>query len=254
MDDAAGATNEPDVTSWWTSGRYFVGPADLPDQFELHRMVGGGAEAEVWQAVARPSGADPTGVTVAIKMFHESMEPDPDWQQRVETLSLVQHPGLARVHKAFTGAPPHPAGGARSDGTPPRCYVVMEFVGGPSLQEWLGDHPDAPLSRRLATLTNVASALGALHRGSHGVPPVAHGDVKPDNIRLRGMDAADGAQLVDFGLMHIQGASRPHRTGATRCYAAPELFDDQCPHSAPGRAPRLAPWPACCRGRHDDRP
>jgi hypothetical protein len=63
--------------------------------------------------------------------------------------------------------------------------------------------------------------LDALHAGSSTVPPVAHGDVKPDNARLT---PDGGIRLVDFGLLRAQGTTRAGPAMATLPYTAPEIF------------------------------
>jgi serine/threonine protein kinase len=95
----------------------------------------------------------------------------------------------------------------------------MELVDGITYREWLNEHPDRTVLERLRPLTTVAAALDEMHSGTQTTVPVAHGDVKPSNIIIR----ADGSSiLVDLGLTRI--ADGTGRTGHSRPYAAPELF------------------------------
>jgi len=71
-------------------------------------------------------------------------------------------------------------------------YLVMEYVQGSTLQDWLDQAPrrDALEIARLGAL--VAHALHSLHERE-----VCHLDLKPANVMIRD---GDGAVLLDFGL------------------------------------------------------
>ena len=74
-----------------------------------------------------------------------------------------------------------------------RPYLVMEFVPGETLQQWLDRKPprDAQEIARLGAL--VADALHALHQQG-----ACHLDLKPANVMIRA--SGDSAVLLDFGL------------------------------------------------------
>ena len=203
----------------------YAGPDDSPDTYQLVELIGSGGEAQVWRAVTRPDPTSPAGVAVAVKVFSDDLAPAAaaDWLRRAQAMRHVHNPGLAVVHAAFIGAPMHSAGTAGTAGlTDAPCrYLVMELVNGPSLQEWLEDNPGAGLRERLRWLSTLAAGLDALHAGTGGVPPVAHGDVKPDNARLT---PDGGVKLVDFGLMRMLGTPRPGPPMASVLYTAPEFF------------------------------
>jgi serine/threonine protein kinase len=141
--------------------------------------------------------------------------------RRTQSIRHIHNPALARIHAAFIGAPMHPPMTVPNSAAPQCRYLVMEFVDGPSLLEWLEDNPGASLRERLRLLLTLAAGLDALHAGSSTVPPVAHGDVKPDNARLT---PDGGIRLVDFGLLRAQGTTRAGPAMATLPYTAPEIF------------------------------
>lgn len=100
----------------------------------------------------------------------------------------------------------------------PWYYLVMPYVDGCTLRDYLFQQKRLTLEEAASFLSQIASALQYAHE--HGV---VHRDVKPSNILLR----EDGyAYLVDFGLAKaMQGAESLTSAGAmvgTPEYMAPE--------------------------------
>jgi serine/threonine-protein kinase len=97
-------------------------------------------------------------------------------------LSRVEHPNIVRVWGH--GHWPHPARGWP--------YLIMEYVEGPNLWQWLEQHNPTPRDVT-AMVAALADALAAVHdRGA------LHRDVKGDNVLVR---ASDGQPvLLDFGV------------------------------------------------------
>jgi serine/threonine protein kinase len=100
----------------------------------------------------------------------------------------------------------------------PWYYLVMPYVDGCTLRDYLFRHKRLTLEEAASFLSQIASALQYAH--DHGV---VHRDVKPSNILLR----SDGyAYLVDFGLAKaMQSAEVLTSAGAmvgTPEYMAPE--------------------------------
>lgn len=100
----------------------------------------------------------------------------------------------------------------------PWYYLVMPYVDGCTLRDYLFRHKRLTLEEAASFLNQIASALQYAH--DHGV---VHRDVKPSNILLR----SDGyAYLVDFGLAKaMQSAEVLTSAGAmvgTPEYMAPE--------------------------------
>jgi predicted Ser/Thr protein kinase len=117
-------------------------------------------------------------------------------------LAALDHPNLARVYDLdFHGEAP---------------FLVMEYVRGPTLQDWSGGRPVPP--RRAADLVlRIARALAVAHRRG-----IIHQDVKPSNI-VMGPD--EEPRLIDFGLARLRhawddGPQSP--SGGTPAFMAPE--------------------------------
>ena len=110
------------------------------------------------------------------------------------------------------------------DGVP---GLVMEFVDGPTLENWLVDNrPD--LARAEAIFRAILSAVSRAHR--HGL---VHRDLKPGNVLLDVVDDELLPKVTDFGLAKIladeQGGISQTRAGiamGTPAYMSPEQVRD----------------------------
>ena len=78
---------------------------------------------------------------------------------------------------------------------PPGCqpYLVMEYIEGPTLAEWIGSDPRPGFRELSRKIAQVADGLDSAHRAG-----LIHRDVKPNNILI---ELATGrAKITDFGL------------------------------------------------------
>lgn len=123
-----------------------------------------------------------------------------------------RHPNLVEVYDVTEGArPPY--------------YLEMEYVEGPTLEQWLASKP--PRKERLEIIAQVADALDTAHAAG-----IYHRDIKPSNILLTHRhDGTLQAKLSDFGLgaaddtqlLQSIAVSRVERIAGTWDYIAPEL-------------------------------
>lgn len=104
-------------------------------------------------------------------------------------------------------------------------YYVMEYVEGPTLRQWMHDHPSADIALVRPIVEQIAAGLRAFHRME-----MIHQDLKPENIVIDG----DGTvKIIDFGSVKIAGleevASPIDDAGllGTVGYAAPEYLLEQ---------------------------
>jgi serine/threonine-protein kinase len=108
--------------------------------------------------------------------------------------------------------------GLRDDGAP---YLVMEYLFGESLGDWLARERVMPPAQGLPLVRQVASGLSAAHREG-----VIHRDIKPGNIYLVGeKGVAYCAKVVDFGfarLTEMKGLTQAGMAVGTIEYMAPE--------------------------------
>jgi serine/threonine protein kinase len=200
-----------------SSADFWVGPAVAPRTYRLVSLLGGGGEGEVWRAEVALSTGGRRQVAVKILPSTGHTDEVAEWDRFGHLLKSLGHPGLVRVTDVFCGAGPHRGDEAARNPAPFR-YVVMDYIDGLSLREWCDENPEATASARLRMLRMIASALDAMHAGATTAVPVAHSDVKPSNIVLRG---EGGTVLVDLGLARLTDAAGVADHSAP--YTAPEL-------------------------------
>lgn len=101
-------------------------------------------------------------------------------------------------------------------------YVVMEFVDGQTLTQWMIDNPKPDLETMRGIVEQIARGLGAFHRME-----MLHQDLRPDNIMI---DKTGTVKIIDFGATKVAGvieAAPPAGQGeilGTAQYTAPEYF------------------------------
>lgn len=140
--------------------------------YELLEPVGRGGMGVVHRA--KQNG---TNRQVAIKLLHVGSVDSSRFSVEAQAMARLRHPSIVPVHEAGT-----------SDGVQ---FLVMDFVGGESLANYLDRGPIDP--REAAVLMKkVALAVEYAHSRN-----VIHRDLKPQNILL---DPSGEPQIVDFGL------------------------------------------------------
>ncbi|MEO7018732.1 MAG: protein kinase [Ktedonobacteraceae bacterium] len=169
-------------------------------RYELRRRIAQGGMAEVYLAYDRRVRRQ-----VAVKVLYGRDEP---FVRRFEREALavgaLSHNHILPLYDF----------GEQS----PWYYLVMPYVDGCTLRDYLFRHKPLTLEEAASFLSQIASALQHAHDQG-----VVHRDVKPSNILLR----QDGyAYLVDFGLAKaMEGAEALTSVGAmvgTPEYMAPE--------------------------------
>lgn len=149
---------------------------------------------------------------VAIKMLSTTLAQDSDeirtrFGLEARTIAVLRHPHILQIYDF--------------DIERSRPYMVMEFIEGQNLKEYLYDlhamGQTLPWDEVLRIMARVADALDYAHHRN-----MIHRDVKPANIML-GRDG--GVYLSDFGLVRLldqPGLTQTGRLIGTLEYMAPE--------------------------------
>ena len=163
-----------------------------------------------WKAEGRPAftALDPDlGHEFVVKLARRPVQLDPEGaeQLRAEGRKLAQldHPNLVRV--------------VASDIHEGRPYIVLEYVAGRSLKQYVNQQRPSPwAAARL--VAELAAAVAYLHGRE-----IVHQDITPRNVLI---DERGQARLIDLGMARLRGAwggdAGEGPVGGTRPYLSPE--------------------------------
>jgi serine/threonine-protein kinase len=145
--------------------------------YRITKRIGAGGVGEVFKGVDEMLKRE-----VAIKVLRDELAADPVFLARFRNEAQLQaklsHPNVANVH-AFV-----------QEGE--QQFLVMEYVAGISLEEFVRSGGPVPVERALELF--LPALAGIEHAHAHGI---VHRDIKPANIML-----ADAGQVkvMDFGI------------------------------------------------------
>lgn len=184
------------------------GPA-LPPQYKFLAKLGRGSMGAVF--LAQHTKLDRL---VAIKLlppadqFTYTGHAIERFQKEARLLAKMQHPGIVDVYDA----------GETDDG---QLYIVMEFVEGTDLQEYIQTKGRVETQNALLIVSRVCAALQHAH--SRGV---IHRDIKPGNILIN--SSLSTIKIADFGIARSlaagPGADQPGVVFGSPPYMAPEAY------------------------------
>lgn len=177
-------------------------------KYELRERIGRGGMAEVYKGYHAALDRN-----VAIKILHPFLGEDPAFKERFETearnIAKLRHPNIVQVYDFD------------HDDRRDLYYMVMEYIGGPTLSarlmalEFQGLHftvmEAVSITRKLADALAYAHSRGMVHR-----------DIKPGNVMF---DADGRVVLTDFGIARIVSGPSMTASGSmvgTPAYMSPE--------------------------------
>jgi len=181
-----------------------LSPGDKLDKYEVVEQIGAGGFSVVWKAYDSLLGRH-----VAIKQIMPDVTGDDEaFREKVRN--------EAKVQKAVASSGKHLVHIYDVIDEPRGIFIVMEFVDGPSLEQFIAQQK-GPIDQQtaLGIIGATAIALQAIHSRD-----VIHRDLKPSNILLPN---AGGLKVTDFGLAALIEEQEEMAAGSVR-YMAPEMF------------------------------
>ena len=177
------------------------------DGYRIVRELHGSSRSHVYLAVDSD-----TGEAVVIKTPSVDLQGDPAHLERF----LMEEWVARRINSAYVLKPCRQA---RKRG---HLYVVMEYVEGRTLAQWMVDNPKPDLDTVRGIVEQIARGLRAFHRLE-----MLHQDIRPENILI---DATGSVKIIDFGSTKVAGlmeigspVERPNMLGTPQ-FTAPEYF------------------------------
>lgn len=179
-------------------------------RYEILSELGRGAMGVVYKA--RDPKINRVVAVKTVSLAGQPPEEEREYRERfireAEAAGRLSHPGIVTIFDV--GEEPN----TRSP------YIVMEFVGGQTLDEFLSDHDHKLAVEKALQLTlELAEALDCAHGQG-----VVHRDLKPANILL----TPDGhAKIADFGIAKLNLANQTlaGRALGTPAYMSPEQLN-----------------------------
>ncbi len=189
---------------------------DLPEQtllgnrYQLESRIGQGGMGAVYKAADTRF----NNRSVAIKEMSRAgltpsriQEAEDAFERESRLLADLVHPNLPRIYDYFTEEE--------------RSYLVMDFIEGETLEEYLEHKGGGPvnLEQALDWGMQICDVLSHLHTHQ---PPIIFRDLKPSNVML----SNGHVYLIDFGIARIFKPGQSHDTVAfgSPGFAAPEQY------------------------------
>ena len=142
------------------------------------------------------------GKRFLIKTTKDNTEQQSKMLYREYQLSIgCDHPHLVHIYTV-------------EEGLPFGAGLVMEYIEGRTLKEYLAEKPSKKERERI--FSELLSAVGYLHKRG-----IIHNDLKPENILITHAD--NTLKLIDFGLADSDAEYAMRTLGCTPRYASPEL-------------------------------
>lgn len=172
--------------------------------FDEIEFIGEGVTSKVFRAREKK-----TGTAVALKILNPHLATDSisieRFKREIRIAREIQHPQVIAIYDLVTRDEPY--------------YLVMEFVDGLSLKDYIRLHSPLPIETVVSILTQLFDALSLCHSKN-----VIHRDLKPQNVMI----TAEGAvKILDFGIARMTALTDLTQTGTSLGspeYMAPELF------------------------------
>jgi len=179
-------------------------------RYQILSELGRGAMGIVYKA--RDPKINRVVAVKTVSLAGQTPEEEREYRERffreAEAAGRLSHPGIVTIFDV----------GEEPETRAP--YIVMEFVGGQSLDKLLSqDDHKLPLETALQLTLELAEALDCAHGQG-----VVHRDLKPGNILL----TEDGhAKIADFGVakLHLANQTLAGRALGTPAYMSPEQLN-----------------------------
>ncbi|XP_062857376.1 5'-AMP-activated protein kinase catalytic subunit alpha-2 isoform X1 [Trichomycterus rosablanca] len=148
-----------------------------------------------------------TGHKVAVKILNRqkirSLDVVGKIKREIQNLKLFRHPHIIKLYQVIS--------------TPTDFFMVMEYVSGGELFDYICKHGRVEESEARRLFQQIISAVDYCHRHM-----VVHRDLKPENVLL---DGNMNAKIADFGLSNMMSDGEFLRTSCgSPNYAAPEVI------------------------------
>ena len=179
----------------------------LDDRYQLERLIGRGAMADVYRAFDRTGDG-----AVAIKILRKLLAREPEalrrFEREAEVQARIRHRNVAQLLGSGVTVAAEP-------------FLVVELLRGKSLRTVIKAEARVGAARASSYTWQALQGLAAVHAGK-----ILHRDLKPANLMLEPSPGpVDRVVLIDFGFAALEGGSKLTAQGhvvGSLSYLAPE--------------------------------
>lgn len=156
----------------------------LDERYELMGKIGSGGMADVYKA--KDILLDRI---VAVKILHSSFAEDNDFivrfRHEAQSAGKLSHPNIVGIYDVGCDGDIH--------------YIVMEYVEGETLKQYIDSHPHIPIDTAVRIAIEIGYALEDAHANG-----IIHCDIKPHNVLLT---KTGKVKVTDFGIARAINSS-----------------------------------------------
>lgn len=149
----------------------------LDTRYRLEKKIGSGGMADVYMATDLLLDR-----VVAVKILHSSFAEDNDFivrfRHEAQSAGKLTHPNIVGIYDVGDDQGVY--------------YIVMEYVEGVTLKQYIQDHPILSVDMSVRIAVEIGSALEVAHENG-----IVHCDIKPHNILLT---ETGKVKVTDFGI------------------------------------------------------
>lgn len=184
-----------------------VNKNNFDEEYDLKESLGSGSIAEVWSATHKGSNEER-----AVKIIKKGQNSPVDLSQMIkdetDCLATLESENIVKIYEVFEDEQ--------------KYYVVMEFLRGPNMSEYLSVTPKTALSEKIVAgwLKKILKGISHCHSKE-----IVHRDIRPSNVVFADA-AATNPKLIDFNFAqsYDPDAAAVQDIYAAPAYISPELL------------------------------
>ena len=185
----------------------FVNKANFEEKYELKETLGTGSIAEVWLATSIETKEDR-----AVKIIKKDQKSDTNLSKMIkdetDSLATLDDGNIVKICEVFEDEQ--------------KFYIVMEYLQGPNMSEYLAANPKSSLSEaKIADwMKQILGAISHCHSKE-----IVHSDIRPSNIVFADIEGKI-PKLIDFNFSKTYNPDdgKVEDIYAAPAYVAPEML------------------------------
>ena len=189
----------------------------INNNYRIEEVLKSGGMGEVYRGIEIHTG-DPVAIKAILQEKADDAEAGLLFKREARTLRRLTDETIVRYYNYVP------------DPELQRYFLVMEFIEGEPLKDYIANTGPLPVEQAKALLARLAGGLATAHDAE-----VIHRDLSPDNVMLES-GRVETARLIDFGIAQssvVKEATMAGRFAGKFKYVAPEQLGHYGGHISP---------------------